>query len=114
MSFLKALLLAIVATLVITWALGVSLIELFNVSLYVEQQQIESWTAVSVAALIAVIVAIVTAAILVSVFGFVIFVLLSLFVALAALGIGLFWPVLLVALAIHLLTRERNVAGQQT
>ncbi|MDN3653774.1 hypothetical protein QWY77_13595 [Thalassotalea ponticola] len=111
MNFFKALALAIVATVVITWALGTSLIELFNISLYVDQQVVSSWAAVSVAALVAVVVALVTAAILVSVFSLVIFLLLALFVGLAVMGLGVFWPVLLLAFIVYLLSSNRSSAA---
>ena len=93
MSFFKSFMLAIIATLFLTYVLGISFIEMFNVDLYIGEKLIEPLKAISVSALIMVILVMVAFAIVMSVFGSLIFIGMMVFGGLAMVMIGVFWPV---------------------
>jgi len=102
MSFFKSLMLAIFATLFLTYVLGISLIEMFNVDLYMGEKLIEPLKAISVSALVMVILVLLAIAIVMSVFGSLIFITMMVFGALAMVMIGVFWPVIFIAFVIWL------------
>jgi hypothetical protein len=108
MSFLKSFMLAIFATLFLTYVLGISFIEMFNVDLYVGEELIEPIKAISVSAIIMVILVILAFTIVMSVFGSLIFIGLMIFGALAMVMIGVFWPVIFIAFVIWLLARDKK------
>lgn len=108
MSFFKSLLLAIIATLFLTYVLGISFIEMLDVHVYMGDKLIEPLKAISISAVAVVILVLVALAIVLSVFGSIIFVTLLLLGGFAMVMIGVFWPVLLVAAAIWLVTRDRQ------
>ncbi|MBA6232372.1 MULTISPECIES: hypothetical protein [unclassified Colwellia] len=108
MSFFKSFMLAIFATLFLTYVLGISFIEMFNVDLYVGEELIEPIQAISVSAIIMVILVILAFTIVMSVFGSLIFIGLMIFGALAMVMIGVFWPVIFIAFVIWLLTRDKK------
>jgi hypothetical protein len=111
MSFFKSLMLAILATLFLTYVLGISFMEMFNVDLYVGEKLIDPIKAISVSALIMVILVIVALAIVLSVFGSIIFVCMIVFGTLAMVMIGIFWPIIFMAFIIWLMVRDnRQVA----
>jgi hypothetical protein len=100
--------LAIFATLFLTYVLGISFIEMFNVDLYVGEELIEPIQAISVSAIIMVILVILAFTIVMSVFGSLIFIGLMIFGALAMVMIGVFWPVIFIAFVIWLLARDKK------
>ena len=106
MSFFKSLLLAIVATIFLTYVLGVSMIEMLNVDLYIDNELIEPLKAIGISSLIAVTLVLAALAIVLSVFGSMIFITLLICGGIAMVMIGVFWPILLIALCIWLLTRS--------
>jgi hypothetical protein len=108
MSFFKSFMLAIFATLFLTYVLGISFIEMFNVDLYVGEELIEPIKAISVSAIIMVILVILAFTIVMSVFGSLIFIGLMIFGALAMVTIGVFWPVIFIAFVIWLLARDKK------
>ncbi len=108
MSFMKSLMLAIFATLFLTYVLGISFIEMFNVDLYVGEELIEPLKAISVSAIIMVILVIMALAIVMSVFGTLIFIGMMIFGALAMVMIGIFWPVIFIAFVIWLMVRDKK------
>lgn len=108
MSFFKSLMLAVFATLFITYVLGISFIEMFNVDLYVGEELIEPLKAISVSALIMVILVVVALAIVLSVFGTLIFIFTMVFGALAMVMIGVFWPLIFIAFVIWLMVRDKK------
>lgn len=114
MSFFKSLVLAIVATLFLTYVLGTSLLDLFDVDVYMGDELIEPLKAISFAALAAVVLVIVAMAIVLTVFGSILFVGLLVVGALGLAAIGVFWPVLAVAFIIWLVMRDdkRSVHSQ--
>ena len=73
MSFCKSLMLAMIATLFLTYVFGVSLIEMLDVDVYVGNELIEPLKAISVSALVVVLLVVVALAIVLSVFGSIIF-----------------------------------------
>lgn len=107
MSFIKSLFLAIFATMFLTYVLGISLIELLDVDIYMGERLIEPLKAISISALIIVIMVIVALAIAMSVFGSLIFIAILLLGGGAMLLVGVFWPILLVAGIIWLVTRSK-------
>jgi len=108
MSFMKSLMLAIFATLFLTYVLGISFIEMFNVDLYVGEELIEPLKAISVSAIVMVILVIMALAIVMSVFGSLIFIGMMIFGALAMVMIGIFWPVIFIAFVIWLMVRDKK------
>ena len=115
MSFFKSLVLAIVATLFLTYVLGTSLLDLFDVDVYMGDELIEPLKAISFAALAAVVLVIVAMAIVLDrIWLDTICRLLLVVGALGLAAIGVFWPVLAVAFIIRLVMRDdkRSVHSQ--
>ncbi len=108
MSFFKSLLLAIFATLFLTYVLGSSLIEMFDVNIYMGDNLVEPIKAISVSALITLLLALVAIAIVMSVFGGIIFIGLLVLGSFLMVAIGVFWPVLLIAVIIWLFARDKQ------
>ena len=108
MSFFKSLVLAIIATLVLTYALGISVLEIFDVDMYMGDELVEPLAAISVSALVAVLLVVVSLAIVLSVFGTVIFAVMLVIGGLALVTIGAFWPIILIAGIIYLMTKEKK------
>jgi len=108
MSFFKSFLLAIIATLFLTYVLGVSLIELLDVDVYMGEKLIEPLMAISISALVVVLLVVVALAIVLSVFGSIIFVSMLVMGGLAMLVVGVFWPIFFVACVIWLITRDKK------
>ena len=108
MSFIKSLMLAIFATLFLTYVLGISLIEMFNVDLYVGEELIEPLKAISVSALVMVFLVLVALAIVMSVFGSLIFIAIMLLGGLTMVIIGVFWPVIFIAFVLWLMVRDKK------
>jgi len=105
MSFLKSLTLAIIATVFLTYVLGTSLIELLDIDLYMGDKLIEPLKAISISALVVCLLMMAGLAIVLSVFGSIIFIGLLGVGAAIMLMIGVFWPILLIGIAIWLLVR---------
>ena len=108
MSFFKSLFLAIFATMFLTYVLGVSFIELLDVDIYMNEKMIEPLKAISISALVVVLLVLVALAIAMSVFGSLIFVAILLLGGGAMLFIGVFWPIILVAMVIWLVSRDKR------
>ena len=108
MTFLKLLMLAIFATLFLTYVLGISVIELLNIDVYLDDQLMEPLKAIGVSALVAVLLVLVALAIVLSVFGSVIFITLLVFGGIAMVMVGVFWPILLIAVVIWLVTSNNR------
>jgi hypothetical protein len=108
MSFTKSLILASFATFFLTYVVGISFTEMFNVDLYVGDKLIEPLKAISVSALIMVTLIILAFAIVMSVFGSLIFIGIMIFGALAMVMIGIFWPIIFIALVIWLMVRDKS------
>jgi pilus assembly protein TadC len=102
--------LAIFATLFLTYVLGVSLLELLDVHVYMEGELIEPLKAIGVSAMATVILVLIALAIVLSVFGSLLFFGLLIAGALVMVAIGVFWPVFLVAVIIWMVTRNERVA----
>jgi len=108
MSFLKSLTLAIFATLFLTYVFGVSIMEMLDVDVYVGNKLIEPLKAISISALVVVLLVVVALAIVLSVFGSIIFVTMLVLGTVAMVMIGVFWPILLIAGVIWLITRDKK------
>jgi hypothetical protein len=102
--------LAIVATLFLTYVFGVSLMELLHIDVTMNNQVVEPIKAIGVSALIMVVLVLVALAIILSVFGSIIFIALLVMGSIAMVAIGVFWPVLLVAGLIWLVARDKKSA----
>lgn len=107
MSFLKSLILAIIATLFITYVLGSSLLELLDVDVYMGSELVEPLQAISISAVVSVILVLVALAIVLTVFGSLIFAVLLVVGSIVMLALGVFWPILLAALVIWLVVRDK-------
>ncbi len=108
MTFFKSLMLAIFATLFLTYVLGVSFLELLDVNVYMGEELIEPIKAISVSALVVVLLVVVALAIVLSVFGSLIFITMIVMGSLAMVTVGVFWPVLVMAVVIWLITRDKQ------
>ena len=108
MSLIKSLLLAIIATLFLTYVLGISMIEFFDIDIYMGENLIEPLKAISISALVVVMLVLAALAIILSVFGTIIFVGLLIMGSLAMVFIGVFWPIILAVAVIWLITRKKN------
>ena len=108
MSFLKSLTLAILATIFLTYVFGVGMLELMNLHVMMDGEVIEPLKAIGVSALVVVLLVVIALAIVLSVFGSLIFIGLVLFGSIAMVTIGVFWPILLMAVVIWLLCRDKN------
>ncbi len=106
MSFFKSLLLAIIATLFITYALGTSLLEVFDINITMDKEIVEPLQAIGLSALVAICLVLAALAIVFTVFGTIIFIGLMVFGGLALCAIGIFWPIIIVALVIWLACRD--------
>jgi uncharacterized protein YqhQ len=112
MSFFKALILAVMATLFLTYFFGVSVMEWLNIDLDLNaneaqhQHVIEPLKKISVSAIIAVSLLLLALFVLLSVFGTIMFITVIVVGAFAMLMIGIFWPVLLIAIVIWLITKQ--------
>lgn len=113
MSFFRSLLLAIFATLFLTYALGVSFLELLNINVFMDGELIEPLKAIGVSAVATVILVLIALAIVLSVFGSFIFISLLVLGAVAMVAIGVFWPVLLIAVVIWLVTRNKATSKEE-
>lgn len=108
MTFFKSLLLAVFATLFLTYVLGTSFLEFLDIDVYMDGQLIEPLKAIGVSAVATVILVLIALAIVLSVFGSLIFIALLIAGSIAMVAIGVFWPVLLIALIIWLVTRNKS------
>lgn len=113
MSFLKACFLAILATLFLTYVLGVTVTELLDINIYMGEQLLEPLKVVSVSALVAVLLVLAAIAIVVSVFGSIVFIAMLVGGALALFFVGMFWPILLVVGLIWLVVRDKPAPQYQ-
>jgi len=113
MSFIKSLLLAIFATFFLTYVLGVSVSELLNIEVYVDDQLMAPLKAIGVSALVAILLVLVALAIVLSVFGSVIFITLLVFGGIAMVMVDVFWPILLIAVVIWLVTSNSSKHAQE-
>jgi len=109
MSFFKSLLLAIFATLFLTYVLGSSMMEMFDINIYMGDSLIEPLKAISISALVILLLVLIAVAIVMSVFGGIIFIGLLVLGSLAMVAIGVFWPVLLIAVVIWLFARDKQL-----
>ena len=108
MTFFKSLLLAIFATLFLTYVLGVGFLELFDINVYMDGELIEPLKAIGVSAVATVLLVLIALAIILSVFGSLIFIGLLIAGSLVMIAVGVFWPILLIAVIIWLVTRNKN------
>ncbi len=108
MSFFKSLLLAIFATLFLTYVLGISLLEMFDINITMNNELIEPLKAISVSALVAVVLVLVALAIVMSVFGSIIFIVMLVLGSLTMVAVGIFWPVFLIAAIIWLVSSKKE------
>lgn len=108
MTFLKSLLLAILATIFLTYVFGTGMLELLNLDVMMDGEVVEPIKAIGVSALVVVLLVVIALGIVLSVFGGLIFIGLILFGSIAMVTVGVFWPILLMAVAIWLLSRDKN------
>ncbi len=106
MSFLKSLTLAILATVFLTYVFGVGMLELMDMHVVVDGEIMEPLKAIGVSALVVLTLVIIALAIVLSVFGSLIFIGLILFGSIAMVTLGVFWPIVLIAMVIWLLSRN--------
>ena len=108
MSFFKALILAIIATVFLTYILGASFLSLFDFQVYVNNDIVEPMKAIGISAAVTVALVLIALAVVLSVFGSIIFVGILIACGIVMAVIGVFWPILFVALVIWLATRKKE------
>jgi len=112
MSFFKSLLLAIITTVLLTYFLGASFLEFFGIDgvtdVNIKDGVLAPIQAISVSALIALVLTIVVVAIVLSVFGSIFLVMMLVFGVVVMAMIGAFWPILLVGFVIWLMVRDNS------
>ena len=113
MSFFKSLILAIFATLFLTYVLGSSFIEMLDIDVYMGDELIEPLKAISISAVVVVCLVLLALAIVLSVFGSLIFIAMLILGGFAMVMIGVFWPILLIAGIIWLITRDKKAVQYQ-
>ena len=113
MSFLTSLTMAILATIFLTYVFGVGMLELMNVHVMMDGEVIEPLKAIGASALLVVLLVVIALAIVLSVFGGLIFIGLVLFGSIAMVTVGVFWPILLMAVVIWLFTRNNSSRNKQ-
>ncbi len=109
MSFFKSLMLALLATLFLTYVFGVSFLQLLDINITMNGEFLEPVKAIGLSALVVVVLVVIALGIVLSVFGGFIFIAAMVFGTLAMFAIGVFWPVLLVALVIWLVSRDKPI-----
>ena len=107
MTFIKACILAIIATLFLTYVLGTTVTEMLNVQVTMDNHVIEPLKVISVSALVAVLLVVAAIAIVASVFGTIIFIFMLVAGAMFLLLLGVFWPIALCVFVIWLLVRSK-------
>ena len=113
MSFFKSLILAIFATLFLTYVLGTSFIEMLDIDVYMGDELIEPLKAISISAVVVVLLVLLALAIVLSVFGSLIFIAMLVIGGFAMVMIGVFWPILLIAGIIWLIARDKKKVQYQ-
>ena len=113
-NFLKSLMLAILASILLTYVLGSSFLSLFDMNVVVDGNLIEPLQAMSVSALAVVILVVVALAIALSIFGSILLATIMILGCAAMVAIGIFWPVLLVAVIIWLISSDKQNNSHQT
>lgn len=112
MSFFKSLLLAIIATVLLTYFLGASFLEFFGIDgvtdADIKDGILGPIQAISISALVALVLMIVGIAVILSVFGSIFLVMMLIFGAVLMVMIGAFWPILLVGFVIWLMVRDNS------
>jgi hypothetical protein len=108
LSFFKSLILAILATIFLTYVFGVGMLEIINLNVMIDGEVIEPLKAIGVSALVVMLLVIIALAMVLSVFGSLLFISLILLGSIAMVAIGVFWPIVLIALVIWLFSRNKN------
>ena len=108
MSFLKSFLLAILACLLLTFVFGGSFLSLFDGNIIVNGELIEPLAATSVTALVTLFLVVIALGIFFSVCGSLICLTIMFVVGVTILAVGFFWPVLLLAMVIWLMSRNKH------
>lgn len=108
MSFFKSFILAICATIFLTYVLGSGFMSLFDINVMIDDHHLEPLQAISISALVVVAMILIALAIILSVFGGVIFLTIMIFGSIAMALLGVFWPVILVACVIYAMTRDKQ------
>tara|TARA_B110000116_G_C16740868_1_gene538430 strand:- start:983 stop:1300 length:318 start_codon:yes stop_codon:yes gene_type:complete len=100
--------LAILATIFLTYVFGVGMLEIINLNVMIDGEVIEPLKAIGVSALVVMLLVIIALAMVLSVFGSLLFISLILLGSIAMVAIGVFWPIVLIALVIWLFSRNKN------
>lgn len=107
MSFFKALITAILVTLLVTYFLGSSILQFFDVNIAHSSWQ-ESIEAINVSAVFALFVLFLGSFIILTVFGTVILLVTLFFLVIFGFVLGTFWPIILVAFVLYYLCRDKK------
>lgn len=113
MSIIKATLIAIIATLMLTYFFGASVTYWFTGSYEPYNNFVEHVSQVNKTALLSIIMVFIALFVALLLFGALLAVVLTIFVVIALAILGVFWPVLLVAVVIYLLCRKPKALPRQ-
>lgn len=108
MSFFTSFLLAVLATVFLTFVFGTSMVEMMNLHVMIDGEALAPLTAIGFSALVVAIMVVIALTIALSMFGGLIFVALLVLGGIGMVFIGVFWPVLLMAVVIWLFSRNHN------
>ena len=108
MAFVKALIIAILVTLLITYFLGSSIFNVIGYGVAEHASWLESMKAINLSALAALFFIIVASVVVFAVFGTIIFIIGLVFLAIVLAILGAFWPVVLVACLLYFLCRDKS------
>lgn len=108
MSFIKCFLLAIIATVFLTYVFGANMIEILNLHVMIDGESVAPLTAIGFSALVVAVMVVIALTIALSMFGGLIFLSLLVIGGIGMAFIGVFWPVLLIAVAIWLFSRNKQ------
>lgn len=108
MSFFKSFLIAVAATLFLTYAFGANMIEMMNLHVMLDGEALAPITAIGFSALIVAIMAVIALTIVLSMFGSLVFIALLIVGGIGMFFVGVFWPVLLMAIVIWLFSKNSH------
>lgn len=108
---MKNFLIAVVIAIIIVNCIGSALSGLLDVHLYQSGDSLAGWQSMALLSVIGVVMVVVGFVVALSVVGTILLAVGAGFLALLAVGIGAFWPIIVVALLIYAVGRKRQNAN---
>lgn len=108
MSFLKALIIAILVTVLITYFLGASILDFIGYHAVDHKSWLESIKTINLSALATLAIIVLVSFVLLTVFGTVVLFVALCFGAILLIVLGAFWPFILIACVLYFLCRDKK------